>query len=363
MLLPRGCLTRRSLGALSAASAASVAVLAACGRDAGAPAPGGSSDLEGGIRGAGATSQSTAQEAWMNGFMDANLRAFVDYAGGGSGAGRTKLAAGAVDFAGSDVAVDDAEISGLGGVVELPLYVSPIALVYNLPGLDGTDHVSMTGEVLARVLAGTITSWRDPALVALNEGTDLPDLGITVVHRSDDSGTTRTLTDYLSAAAPQAWPYGGSETWPLEGQSGDGTSGVVQTVSAAPGTIGYADASKVPGSLGTVAVGVPGDFAVCSSEAAAATLSSSELVESGDGARLAYSLNYDAPGAYPLVLVSYLLARQDYEDAGTAAVVRAYLSYAVSAEGQDLAALRAGCVPVPQPLRSRAASAIAMISP
>ena len=126
-----------------------------------------------------------------------------------------------------------------GGVVELPLYVSPIAVAYNLPGFTGESHVNMTGEVLAKVLSGAITRWNDPALAALNPGAALPDLRIIVVGRSDDSGTTKALTTYLATVAPKAWPHEPEETWPLRGgQSGDGTAGMIQTVSAATGTIG-----------------------------------------------------------------------------------------------------------------------------
>ena len=158
-------LTRR--GALGALSAATLTTLTACGRDAGGGSGAGrtklvegavdfagSSDLVGEIRGAGATSQSDAQDAWMNTFMGANLRATVDYAGGGSGAGRTKLVEGAVDFAGTDTPMTADEISRIGGAVELPLYISPIAVAYNLPGFTGESHVNMTGEVLAKVLSG-----------------------------------------------------------------------------------------------------------------------------------------------------------------------------------------------------------------
>ena len=197
-------LTRR--GALGALSVATLTALTACGRDAGAADPNASSDLVGEIRGAGATSQSDAQDAWMNTFMGANLRATVDYAGGGSGAGRTKLIEGAVDFAGTDTPMTADEISRIGGAVELPLYISPIAVAYNLPGFTGESHVNMTGEVLAKVLSGAITRWNDPALAALNPGVALPDLRIIVVGRSDDSGTTKALTTYLATVAPRPGP-------------------------------------------------------------------------------------------------------------------------------------------------------------
>ncbi|CAM2973610.1 phosphate ABC transporter substrate-binding protein PstS [Actinomyces slackii] len=349
-------LTRRlALGA----AAVALASLTACGRDAGAPAPGANSDLEGEIKGAGATSQADAQDAWMNGFMDLNLAAAVDYAGGGSGAGRTKLIAGAVDFAGSDAAMEAKEAQALGGAVEVPLYISPIAVAYNVPGLGGDTHLNMTGEVIARVFAGDITTWNDPAIAALNEGVDLPELRITVVNRSDDSGTTKNFTAYLHAVAPQAWGHEGAETWPLSGgQSGDGTSGVIQTISAAKGTIGYADASKIPDSLGTVAVGSGEDFVPVSAEAAAATLDASALDEQATDSRVIYSLNHAAAGAYPIILISYLIARQRYDDPRIAEVVKAYFRYMASQEGQEAAAAEAGCAPISQALRERVLAAI-----
>ena len=347
MLLTRRC----ALGALSVAT---LTALTACGRDAGAADPNASSDLVGEIRGAGATSQSDAQDAWMNTFMGANLRATVDYAGGGSGAGRTKLVEGAVDFAGTDTPMTADEISRIGGAVELPLYISPIAVAYNLPGFTGESHVNMTGEVLAKVLSGAITRWNDPALAALNPGVALPDLRIIVVGRSDDSGTTKALTTYLATVAPKAWPHEPEETWPLRGgQSGDGTAGMIQTVSAATGTIGYADASKVPATLGTVAVGSNGAYVPVSADAAAAAL---------DETRLLYQPSHDAEGAYPIVLVSYLAARLRYDDARIAAVVKAYLRFAASTKGQDASTKATGCAPITRQMREKINAAIDKIA-
>ena len=354
-------LTRR--GALGALSVATLTALTACGRDAGAADPNASSDLVGEIRGAGATSQSDAQDAWMNTFMGANLRATVDYAGGGSGAGRTKLVEGAIDFAGTDTPMTADEISRIGGAVELPLYISPIAVAYNLPGFTGESHVNMTGEVLAKVLSGAITRWNDPALTALNPGATLPDLRIIVVGRSDDSGTTKALTTYLATVAPKAWPHEPEETWPLRGgQSGDGTAGMIQTVSAATGTIGYADASKVPATLGTVAVGSNGAYVPVSAKAAAAALDAATLGAEADETRLLYQPSHDAEGAYPIVLVSYLAARLRYDDAQIAAVVKAYLRFAASTRGQDASTKATGCAPITREMREKINAAIDKIA-
>ncbi len=355
-------LTRR--GALGAFAAASLATLAACGSDAGSSSSstgsGSGGDYSGSIKGAGATSQADAQTAWMNAFMDANPDATVEYAGGGSGAGVTKFTEGAVDYAGTDSPLKAEDITAAGGqVVELPLYISPIAVAYNVPGFTGDTHVNMTGEVIAKVFNGEITRWNDQAIAALNEGASLPDLAIVTVHRSDESGTSENFAKYLADVAPEVWTHEPAKTWPIEGgQSGDGTSGVITTISAAEGTIGYADASKVTKDLGTVAVGADGSFTPYSAKAAAATVDASELSEDATDTQIVYSINHKATDAYPIILVSYLIAHQSYDDADIAATVKGYLTYVASEDGQNAAADAAGSAPISEDLRTRIQAAI-----
>lgn len=348
--------------ALRAVGLAALAAMTACGSDAGGPRTGVSaSDLAGWIKGAGATSQADAQEAWMNAFMDAHWDTSVEYAGGGSGAGRTKFLQGAVDFAGSDAAMSADEVASAGsaGVIEVPLYISPIALAYNLPGMDAQTHVNMTPEVIAKVFNRTITMWNDPEIVALNPETALPGVGIITVHRSDDSGTTKSFTRFLSEAAPSQWTHGAHDAWPYSGgQSGDGTTGVVSTIRSAEGAIGYADASKVAEGMGTVAVGSPGAFVTCTAQAAAATLDSSGLADDATETRLVYEVDYRAVGSYPIILVSYVVARQVYDDAEIGGTVKAYVQFMASAEGQELAARAAGSAPLSEDLRGKVMTAI-----
>lgn len=348
--------------AIGAFAAATAATLAACGSDAGSSSSSSSSsDLAGSIKGAGASSQGDAQDAWMNGFMDANSDASVEYAGGGSGAGRTKFLEGAVDFAGSDSAMEAEEIAEAGDVVEVPLYISPIAVAYNLSGFDGDNHIQMSPDTLAKVFHGDITNWSDAALVEENPDAELPDMDIVVVHRSDESGTTKNFTAYLNIVAPDVWTDEASETWPIEGgQSGDGTSGVIQTITAAEGTIGYADASKV-GDLGTVAVGNDGEYVPYSAEAAAATLDASELSADSTDTQIVFDIKRDEPGTYPIILVSYLIAHQSYDDADVAATVKGYFTYMASEEGQNAAAEAAGAAPISDDLRTQVMAAIETI--
>ncbi|GAA4377819.1 phosphate ABC transporter substrate-binding protein PstS [Agromyces bauzanensis] len=323
------------------------------------------SSLSGNLVGAGASSQDAAQKAWTAGFQTANPDVTINYDPTGSGAGRETFLQGASDFAGSDRAFDDEEIAAGGfakcapdsSIVELPLYVSPIAVIFNLEGVDTLD---LDPATLAGIFAGTITKWNDPAIAALNEGVELPDQAITPVHRSDDSGTTENFTDYLFAAAPEVWTWEADGVWPFEGgEAAQGTSGVVDAVTNGTGTIGYADASRA-GDLGTVAVQVGDEFVPYSPEAAAAIVDASPFVEGRAEGDLAIELDRSPSegGVYPIVLVSYLVACQEYAEPENVELVKAYLSYIASPEGQDVAAADAGSAPISDTLREKVVAAI-----
>ncbi|GGC05108.1 phosphate ABC transporter substrate-binding protein PstS [Cellulomonas carbonis] len=353
------------------AAAAAVLLLAGCGSDdpvnhpwrpGGAPtdAPAEApvaSDLSGSVAGAGASSQESAMQAWVAGFQSANPDVSVAYDPVGSGGGRTQFVEGGVAFAGSDAPLDEEELAAAqercapGEVVEAPLYISPIAVVFNL---EGVDSLAMSPATVAGIFAGTITRWDAPEIAAENPDVALPDLGITPVNRSDESGTTENFTEYLHATAPEAWPHEPSGDWPVSGgQSAQGNSGVVQTVTDGTGTITYADASKA-GSLGTVRLGVGDEFVEFSPEAAAAVVDASPRAEGRPATSFVVELDRTttAPGAYPLVLISYTLACTAYEDPATGELVSAFLSYVAGEAGQAAAADTAGSAPVSDALRS-----------
>src|SRR5690606_29466105 len=163
------------------------------------------SDLSGSLNGAGASSQEAAQQAWIAGFQQQHPGVTVNYAPEGSGAGREQFTSGAVPFAGTDAYLDDEELVAAeeacgAPAVDLPLYIDPIALPYNLPGVD---TLNLRPEVIAGIFDEQITTWNDPAIAESNPDVTLPDLPITPVHRSDESATTENFVDYLSKAAPQ----------------------------------------------------------------------------------------------------------------------------------------------------------------
>ncbi len=334
----------------------------------GTEAPAGEgSDLSGTLIGAGASSQGAAMQGWQAGFQTANPDVTVEYDPIGSGGGREQFLEGGSNFAGSDRAINDEEIeaskavcAGEEGAVNLPHYISPIAVAYNLPSVP---ELNLTTAAVAGIFAGEITNWNDPAIVDANPDADLPDLTINPVHRSDESGTSANFTDYLAAVEPDVWTFGSIEVWPeVGGEGAQGTSGVVAAISAGEGSIGYADASQV-GSLGTAAIQVGDEFVAYSPEAAAKIVDVSERVSASEF-DFTFNLVRDTTesGVYPIALVSYHIICLDYPDAATAELVKAFMTYVASPEGQDAAAASAGSAPISDELRALMAPTIERIS-
>lgn len=323
--------------------------------------------LSGTFNGAGASSQASAQDAWIAAFQTANPDVTINYEPSGSGAGRETFIAGGSDWAGSDSALSDDELAGTfaacaagATAIDIPTYISPIAVIFNV---EGVDELNLDAATLAKIFTGDITNWNDPAIAALNEGTTLPDLAITAVHRSDDSGTTKNFADYLNQVAPEVWTEKPADAFPFQsGEGAQGTSGVVDAVANGRGTIGYADASRA-GELSTARIKVGEEFVAYTPEAAAAVVAGSPLVEGREANDLAFTLDRKTtdPSHYPLVLVSYSIACTEYADAAKGEFVKAYLGYITSPEGQQVAAESAGAAPLSDDLSAKVAEAIASI--
>jgi phosphate transport system substrate-binding protein len=377
--------TRRVRRAIVPGIAAMALLLSACGGgdDEGDGGDGGSSNgggsgsseidyasLSGEIIAGGASSQQSAQESWLVGFSELAPGAPVTYDPVGSGDGRSNFISGGYMFAGSDAYLTDdegqlsdaTERCGGNAPIEIPNYVSPIAIIFNVPGVE---ELNLTPEVLAGIFAGSITEWDDPAIAEINEGASLPSAAITPVHRSDESGTTENFTDYLDAVAGDVWTAGVVETWPTEagGEAGNGTSGLVQVVSENENTIGYADASQA-GGLGQANIGVGEDFVAPDAAAAAQILEVSPRVDEASDVNFAVDIDHTTTeaGTYPIVLASYLLACTTYDDQNTADLVKGYLSYVISDEGQELAAADAGVAPLADGLQTEFQAVIDTIS-
>jgi phosphate transport system substrate-binding protein len=364
--------SRARLAAVGIAAGGAL-LLAGCGaaNEAAPPAAGGApaaGDVSGTIAGAGATSQQAGMEAWIAAFTSVAPDATVSYDPTGSGAGRTQFTAGAAQFAGSDAALKDDELAkaaqvcgGPDNVIQIPLYISPIAVAFNL---EGVDNLQMSASTIAKIFNRQITTWNDPAIAADNPGVQLPATAITPVNRSDNSGTTTNFTQYLAAVAGPDWPHKPSGDWPVQGgEAAQGTSGVVSAVQGGQGTIGYADESQA-GTLGKAAVKVGNAYVEPTPEAAAAVVASSPRVEGQGQNNYAIELARDTTeaGSYPIVLVTYEIACTTYPDQAQAGVVQAFLNYVVSEEGQQAAADAAGSAPITDAQRSQYQSAVDAIA-
>jgi phosphate transport system substrate-binding protein len=333
----------------------------------GSTSTGGATELSGALDGAGASSQQAAMQGWSAGYSGVQPGVTVNYDPVGSGGGREQFTSGGVDFAGSDAALDEEELTaaaercGGGEVFELPNYISPIAVVYNL---EGVDELNLSPQVIAGIFNRQITKWNDPAIAADNPDVTLPDLSITPVNRSDESGTTENFTEYLAAAAGEAWPHEPDGNWPVAGgEAAQGTSGVISAVSGGNGTIGYADESQA-GDLGVANVGVGEEFVAPTPEAAAAVVENSERVQGRGQYDFAIELARDTTesGSYPIVLVSYHIGCVQYDDQGTAGLVADFMGYVISEEGQQAAAEAAGSAPISDALRQQAQTAVDAIT-
>ena len=366
----------RSIAALS--GIVMLASVAACGDNTASTTDSSSTDsasktapISGNFQGAGASSQQSAVEAWIAGFQGANPDAKIAYNPSGSGAGVQTFLTGATAWAGSDKALADDEVEQSksvcteGTAFDVPVYISPIAVVFNLKGVsDAGKHINMDAATIAKIFDGKITKWNDPAIADQNKDLKLPDTAITVVHRSDKSGTTQNFVSYFKDVTPDNWTYDLSENWPNEvGQGAKGTSGVISTVKQADGTIGYADFSQV-GDLGTVAIKVGDKYNEISAEAGSKVIEDSKQDDTvkGDN-RIVIKINHatEAEGSYPIVLVSYDIVCPAYKDTKQAEFAKAWLTYVTSDEGQKAAQDAAGTAPLPSSLKSEITKSIEAI--
>lgn len=346
------------------AAAALVALLSGCASN---EAGDRESDLSGTLDGAGSSAQSAAQEVWVTAFQGNNAGVTVNYEPSGSGAGREQFLAGGVAFGGSDAALSDEELAGdfvncVPGTtgIDLPVYVSPLVLIYKV---EGVDDLRLDAGAIAGIFSNAILRWDDPAIQQLNPDATLPNAAITAVHRSDDSGTTKNFADYLHQNEPTVWSPEPADTFPYRGgEAAQGNAGIVNAVADGVNTIGYVDASRA-GELDVAELQVGDDFVAYSADAAAAIIDESPLVsrENPNDIVVAVDRTSAAEGVYPLVLVSYLIACQDYADDAMGELVREYILSVASSEGQAAAAADAGSAPLSAAFTERVLAAAATI--
>jgi phosphate transport system substrate-binding protein len=295
-----------------------------------------SSTVSGTIKAAGSTFQTNFQQTAISAFKAVDPNVTVDYDPVGSGTGRADLYSNTVLFAGSDSPVPAKEASKVPAgktILYFPVQIGPIAMAYNLPGIKG---LKLDATVLAGIFQGTIKTWDDPAIKALNSGMSLPSTTITLAVRSDSSGTTQNFSQYLVDAAGSAWKLGTSSTitWPSTARAGDGGSAVAQIVKTTAGAIGYVDFSTATAADLTAASvkNSAGDYVAPS--AASATAAASQVTPK---ANLTFA-TADEPGAasYPITYQSWDLVYSVQPSASDVALLKAYLGYLLSSTGQAL---------------------------
>jgi phosphate transport system substrate-binding protein len=192
------------------------------------------------VTGAGSTFVSPLVAQWITP-IGAAYGIELQYSPIGSGGGIAAITSRTVDFGASDAPLTSDQFAACSGCIQIPWALGGTSIMYNLQGVKNLLH--MDGPTLAKIFSGQITTWDDPAIAALNKGVNLPSTKITVAHRSDNSGTTYNLTDYLSSVSPtwkSQYGVGVAVNWPV-GVGGKGSSGVAGIVSSTPGAIGYAD--------------------------------------------------------------------------------------------------------------------------
>ncbi|MFM8295053.1 MAG: phosphate ABC transporter substrate-binding protein PstS [Microcystaceae cyanobacterium] len=314
------------------------------------------------LTGAGATFPAPLYQNWFVQLSEVVPKLQVNYQSVGSGAGVEQFVKNTVDFGASDVAMKDEEIAKVKqGVLMLPMAAGSIVMAYNLPGVEGLK-LSQANQV--DIFMGKITKWNDPKLAKDNPDLTLPDSPITVVHRSDGSGTTGVFTKYLEAVSPEwkkAIGSGKSVQWPTAGKfiGGKGNEGVTASIQQNEGAIGYVEYGYAKNNNLTMATlqNSAGQFIAPNEESAAATLAGVKLP---DNLR-AFIVNPEGEQSYPIVTYTWILAYQKYDDPEKAKAMEAMIQYGLTDGQKQSAAL--GYVPLPANVVEQVAKVADQISP
>ncbi len=338
----QGLLTRLGIIALLGLTL----ILAACG---------GSSSTTGGatcpstkqLNGGGSTFINPLFSKMFSVYPNAKCGANVNYQSIGSGAGINNLLQGIVDFGATDAPMSDAQLaqSKKGPILHIPVTIGAVAISYNLSNIS--SHLNLTGPIIANVFLGNIKFWDDPQIKAINSGVTLPHQSITVVHRSDGSGTTGIFTHYLSAVSPDWQSKVGAGTtvnWPT-GVGGKGNAGVAAQVKSTAGSIGYNELAYVlANNIQYAAVeNANKKFVLPSVESA--TAASQNISTFPDDLRF-YFVNAPGDGSYPVTGFTWVVVYQNQSNTDKGKAVADMLWW-VTHDGQQYAT-SLNYVPLPQ---------------
>ena len=303
--------------------------------------------------GAGARFAAPLYLRWFRDYYLAHPSVEVDYQTIGSAGGVKDLIAGRIDFAGTDLLMTDEEAAQIpGGVRQVPMAAGGIAIVYNV---EGVSDLKLSRSALAGIFSGTVARWNDPAIIATNPGVALPDLPITVIGRSDTGGTSYKFVRYLGALDPAFAEAVGttmSPNWPKALKErgglvrGRGNDGVGASVRAIPGSIGYVQYAFgfLPGIHMAALENRAGRMIAPSAPAFAAALRAIS-----EDRTLENVVDPAGDDAYPMVAITWLVFRNDYDDPAKLATLKDIIAYAMGPAGQSVTE-PLGYVPFPQPI-------------
>jgi phosphate transport system substrate-binding protein len=284
----------------------------------------------------GASFPNPIYQRWIEEYAQANPSVTINYQSTGSGQGKSDFIQGVTVFGGTDALFTDEEHNQAPGTLFIPTVLGAVAATYNLPGIEG---LQFSPETLAGIYLGQITNWNDPAIAGDNPGVALPDQDITVVYRSDGSGTTFIFTDYLSKVS-QEWAdrvgFGTAVEWPT-GIGGDRNDGVAAAVTQTPGAIGYVElifalANNLPAPAIQNAAGEFVTPTIKSATEAAAGF----LNEMPENLQFTVTNPPEGGNAYPIAGFTWLLVRPEYDNIETAQAITDFLCWAMT-EGDDYA--------------------------
>jgi phosphate transport system substrate-binding protein len=336
-----------------------IALLAAACSSSSSSSGSSSSSLSGTLNASGSSFQLLFQQAAIQQFKTVQPNMTVNYGGGGSGKGRADLAAGVVQYAGSDSPIPSDEVANFKGktVLYFPVFLGPITVSYNLSGIS--SGLKLTPKVIAEIFQAKIKKWNDSAITSLNPGVKLPSTPISIAVRSDSSGTTQNFALFLMTAAPSVWKLGSSSTinWPSSAHAGNGNAGVAQIVKSTPGAIGYVDYADAKASGLTYASvqNSSGNYVAPSPSASSAA---------GNGVTIAPDLTFHAvwstvPSAYPITYQSWVLVYQKQSSTNVTKMLQAYIGYLLGSGQSLLTGL--GYAPLPSSLDQKAKAQLSKI--
>ena len=339
-------------------------LLAACGSSSKSSSSGsgttsGSSNVSATLNGSGSTFQQTFDQAAIQAFHNTNPNITINYAGGGSGKGKTDLQTKTVDFAGTDSTVKSTDLPKYQGgtILYFPTVAAPITVSYNL---SGVDKLQLSADTIAKIFQAQITKWNDAAIAADNPGVNLPSTDIAIVHRAEASGTTSNFTKFLVSAAPSTWKLGTSDTvnWPKGSQSGQGNNGVATAVKATDGAIGYVDYSDaVASNLKFASIkNQAGTYEAPTLDGASAAVAAATIKPD-----LTYNPIWTSGAdAYPITSPTWIIIYQKQTDKNKGTALKEFLTFILSSDGQALAK-PANYAALPSSLQQKAQAQLSQI--